>query len=106
MEAILIAEGTGAWRSFDEIESLLTLDELIFIHKYLMKSKHDNYRMLAALQGIETEPLDDDESGGDDLPEEVIAAERAWQERKQAAIDSGEAVKQEMNEFGLGYERK
>jgi hypothetical protein len=44
MEAILIVEGIGGWKSFVEIEESLTLDELLFLHKYLMKNKHNHYK--------------------------------------------------------------
>jgi uncharacterized protein with von Willebrand factor type A (vWA) domain len=106
MEAILIVESVGAWKSFDEIEESLTLDELLFLHKYLMKSKQSHYRMLAAFQGIDMGGDDDFEDSGEDLPEEVLAAERAWQEKKKAAIESKEEIGKEMSEFKLGYSRK
>lgn len=107
MEAILIVEGVGAWKSFDEIEDSLTLDELLYLHKHLIKTKHNHYKMLAAFQGIDMQG-DDEEgpSGADDLPPEVLEHERAWKEKKAADIASGEAAKQEMDAFKLGYSRQ
>jgi hypothetical protein len=102
MEAILIVEGIGGWKSFVEIEESLTLDELLFLHKYLMKNKHNHYKMLAAMQGVDVGDFDEGDSD-DELPEEVLAAERAWKVKKQAAIDSGLAAQSELSEFGLGY---
>lgn len=106
MEAILIVEGTGAWKSFTEIEDALTLDELLYLHKHLMRSRKNHYRMLAAFQGIDMPVDDDDESDGDDLPPEILAAEKAWKEKRDAKIASGEAAKEEMDAFKLGYSRQ
>lgn len=107
MEAILIVEGVGAFHSFEQIEESLTLDELLFLHKHLMKSKQSHYRMLGAFQGVDMGDFDDDEEDGEnDLPEEVLAHERAWQEKKKAALEDGSAREEEMSAFKLGYTQK
>ena len=64
-------EGVGPWRNFDEIEESLILDELLLLHEVLGKSKHANYRMLASFQGIDLGDIE--ETGADDLPEEVLS---------------------------------
>lgn len=73
-------EGVGPWRNFDEIEESLILDELLLLHEVLGKSKHANYRMLASFQGIDLGDIE--ETGADDLPEEVLAAEREYAKKK------------------------
>jgi hypothetical protein len=61
--------------------------------------------MMGSFQGVDLGEYDDGE-GADDLPEEVLAAERAWQERKkQMLVDENAAVKAEMETFGLGYSK-
>lgn len=84
IEAQLFIEGMGAWRSLDDIEDNLVLDELLLLHDALGKSKHMNYRMLGSLQGVDIGDYDseiEDEDGG--LPEEIIAMEREFAKKKE-----------------------
>lgn len=93
----------GAWKNFDDIEESLTIDEIILLHETLSRQRHDHYRMLGSFQGVD---LGEYEGGSseDSLPDEVIAAERAWQEKKQKALgDGSEAMRSEMESLGMGY---
>jgi hypothetical protein len=102
MEAQLVIEGIGAWRNFDDMEDCLVLDELLLMHEELAKSKRNTFRMMAAVQGIEIG--DDDMSYSSDegeLPPELIAREKAWQEEK-----AKNAASKQFDGFGIGYARK
>ena len=99
-----MVEGVGSWRNFDDIEEYLILDELLLLSDQLNKSKRDNYKMLAAVQGGDIG--DDNEPSsisGDELPQELLERERAWQAKK------AEQEKDPVNEFDgfkLGYTKK
>jgi hypothetical protein len=108
MEAMLITQGVSPWRSFDEIEDHLTLDEMMLLHDVMAKGKQMHYRMLASFQGIDIgEMYGDSFAGGDDgdLPQELLEAERAWKEKKEKALAEGEKEKAELEPFGLGYSK-
>jgi hypothetical protein len=45
----------GAYKNFDEIEDNLTQEELELMYTKAFKMKEDEYRFLAAIQGIELE---------------------------------------------------
>lgn len=103
MEAQLIVEGIGPWRNFEEIEDALTIDELLMLFDQMGKSKQMHYRVLASFQGIN---LDDEiEETGEELPQEVLEAERAWQKKKADLIQSGQSIKDDFESMGFGYTR-
>jgi hypothetical protein len=86
MEAQLIVEGIGAWKSFDEIEEHLILDELLLLHDALNKSKHHYFRMMGSFAGVDIGELDDETSTGPELPPEILAAEQEFKERNKELI--------------------
>jgi hypothetical protein len=93
----------GPWRNFEEY---LTIDEIMLLHSNLSRTKHNYFRTMGSFQGVDIGPLDEEaEEGSDDLPEEVLQAERAWQEKKRKALEEGEAQKAELESFGLGYSK-
>lgn len=99
----------GPWRSVEELEDHVVLDELMLLTKRLTKSKNAHYRFLAAIQGADLGEDDDDSEvseGADDLPEEVLAHERAWKEKKKAMQESGEATEMTFDALGLGYSKQ
>lgn len=103
MESILLVEGVGGFSSFEEIENALSIEELVLLHEQLMKSKQNHYRMLASFQGIDLSDGGVASEGADDLPEEVIEAERAWQEKKKKALEENPA--NGLESFGIGYKK-
>lgn len=107
-----MVEGVGPWRNFDEIEEYLTLDELLLLHNAWGRSKHNDFRFHASLQGVELgeSPYDDEgiDQGSDGLPPELLEKEREWKKRKQEYLESKAAQEGvptdivEMNEAGMG----
>jgi hypothetical protein len=96
-----MAEGIGNWKSFEDLENHLILDELIMLSEALSKSKKEHYRFMAALEGVDWDDDGDDEThdSGDDLPPELLNAEKAWQKEKEEHLKkSGD-----LDGFGLGY---
>jgi|TARA_Y100000034_G_C6896417_1_gene413386 hypothetical protein len=61
MEAYIFAD-VGAWRSFEELENELTLQELLLIVNSCRRSDYKNLKIMAMSQGAEVE-LDDDDYG-------------------------------------------
>jgi hypothetical protein len=98
MESDLLVEGIGAWKSFDDIEEHLILDELLLLHESLKKKNHNYFRIMGSFQGIEIDPFEDDQSN-DDLPEEIKAFEAEFRKRKAAADKPPDLV------AGLGYKK-
>ena len=106
MEAILLVEGVGGFTGFAHMEDELCLDELLLLHEQLAKRKHSEYQVMAAVQGVEIPDLDSaPEEGLDDLPPEVLAAEKAWREKK-AEYNRESASSDDLDTFGLGYKRE
>lgn len=98
----------GTWRNFDEIEECLILDELMMLTQALGKKQKSTFRMLAASQGYDI-PDDDyeddlDNKGDDDLPEELLEAERALQARKREELGKSNVLIKTEGGLGLGYE--
>lgn len=103
MEARLIVNGIGPWRNFDELEECLILDELLLLNEVYAEERHNHFRMLGSLQGIDIgEWRGGSEVGEDDLPPEVIERERQWQKHKEEVLKSGEPT---FDGIGLGYQR-
>lgn len=75
--------------------------------KALAKKNKDHFRILAAAQGYDI-PDDDEETfsdkGDDDLPEELLAAERALQARKKEELGKPAVLIKTEDGLGLGYE--
>ena len=98
----------GAWKNFDDVESSLTLDELMLLLKHISRNTKDQFRMLAAVNGIEVEPDEEElkalDKGDEDLPEELLAMER---ERAERLAEQGNSVdaQEDMKDFLLGYQR-
>jgi len=44
---------TGHWKNFDELESNLSLDELMAIIEIIRKKDNDDKRFLAAINGVD-----------------------------------------------------
>lgn len=88
MESQLIVEGIGAWKSFDDIEEHLVLDELLLLHESLGKSKHDYFRTMGSFQGVDIGPLESDDDDSD-LPEEILQMEREFAAKKAAHLANG-----------------
>lgn len=94
----------GTWKNFDDIEESLILDELLLLVNSLGKKQKNNFRMLAASQGYDI-PDDDEEDmvdGDDDLPEELLEAERALQARKREQLGPNAKTQEIATEGGLG----
>jgi hypothetical protein len=106
MEATLMVEGIGSWSNFDEIEDSLVLDELLLLHETLGKSRRHHYRVLASFQGIDLGDSEEENDSSEELPPEVLAAEREWQEKKRKAIESGASAEAQMAALGLGYKKE
>lgn len=102
MEAQLIIHGMGPWKNFDEIEEFLILDELILLNDVYVRDRHNYFRMHGSLQGIDLGEYDGGDSG-EELPPEILAAEREWQEKKRKAMETGEGVSLAK---GIGYKRE
>lgn len=90
MEAQLIVEGIGAWKSFDDIEEQLILDELLLLHDALSKKNHHYFRVMGSFQGVDIGDLEE-ESSGAELPPEILEAELKFKEQNKAIIE-GQAV--------------
>lgn len=101
----IMAYGIGAWSNTEEAEDYLTLDELVMLHERFSKHEFRLLKFQAAMQGVD---LGNDEEASDDeeLPPEILEMERAWQEKKAQAFESGEAQAEELKTFGLGYTKK
>lgn len=85
----------------------MTLDELLLLHEEVIKDKSDHLKMLLVAQGVDVSQFDDGSTGGgEELPPEVLAAERAWQEKKRIALAEGAGAKSEMEALGIGYNKK
>jgi hypothetical protein len=84
----------------------LCIDEILLLQEIINEQTHNNYRMLGMLQGHDIGEYANESRAGDDLPAEVLAAEKAWQEKKQKALEEKENVKQELESMGLGYVKK
>lgn len=99
-----MVNGLSAWKNFDDLEEYLVLDELLLLAEQLGKTKRNEFRMMAAVQGIE---VGDDEISSPkydgDLPKELIEAERKWQKKKAEEADKGLAS--EFLEFKMGYSK-
>lgn len=97
-----MVNGIGAWKNFDDIEEYLILDELLLLSEQLGKAKRNEFKMMAAVQGIE---VGDDELSqpkfDGDLPKELIEAEREWKKKKEEEADKG--LQAEFLEFKMGY---
>lgn len=75
--------------------------------KALAKKNKDHFRILAAAQGYDIPDEDEDEyndMGDDDLPEELLEAERALQARKKEELKPSNVLIQTEDGLGLGYE--
>lgn len=95
----------GSWHSFQHIEHELTLDELLLLFDVVAQSRHNEFRMQAALQGVELNEDGVANQGDDDLPEELLEAEREWKRKKAEQERSGEKTRSELEGFSLGYQR-
>lgn len=109
IEAQIIVE-VGTWKNFDEIEECLILDELMLLMEALAKKSRNSFRMMAASNGYDIPEEEDDEMedrGDDDLPPEIIEAERALQvkkaEMRQNRTQPISFISSE-DGLGLGYE--
>lgn len=88
MESQLIVEGIGPWKSFDDIEEHLVLDELLLLHDSLNKKKHHYFRMMGSFQGVDIGDLGDDDESSEGLPEEIAAMEAEFRRRKEAHLNA------------------
>jgi hypothetical protein len=61
MEAYVFAE-TGAWKSFEELEEEMTLNELMFLVSACRRSDYKRIKMFAMAQGAEVD-IDDEDYG-------------------------------------------
>lgn len=87
MEAVLLVEGVGGFIGFEHIEEVLTLDELLLLHEQLSKRNHNRLQMMGVVQGVEIPDLDGTSNSKGDLPNEILEAERAWQEKKRQHLE-------------------
>lgn len=52
----------GAYRNFDEVETSLTQEELILMYQKAYELKREEHRFIAAMQGIDLDENEDQES--------------------------------------------
>lgn len=95
----------GTWKNFDDIEESLILDELLLLTEQLNKKRRHEMRIIMLSQGVDIEDEEPSNKDDEDLPEEVLAAERAYREEKERK-KLEKAIAGEMVPFGegLGYE--
>ncbi len=98
-----MVKGMCPWKNFDELEDSLILDELLLLNEQLARSEKLHYRILGSFQGINLEDEDDHDDIDEELPEEVIAADRAWKERKAQALAEGKGRDTGLGAFGIGH---
>lgn len=99
-----MVRGVVPWKNFDQLENSLILDEFLLLCEELEKADKLHYKIIGSFQGIDME--DDAEDNDDDLPEEILAKEREWQERKRKAIEQGKDQETELETFGIGYTKE
>ena len=58
---------SGAWRSIDDLEDNLTIEELYFLYEGVQKREYNSLRAMAMAQGAEMPPWEV-ASRGDDTP--------------------------------------
>lgn len=75
---------SGAWRNFDHIEEQLTLHELIEIVKAQRAKEERDYRMSAALKGID---LDKNKKGSEEDPVEAAKRRVALRRAEEAGLN-------------------
>lgn len=99
----------GAWKSFDDLEANLTLDELFELFETMLEKEHEEFRRNMAIQGLEVPSWEEElgESEQEDEPEQTqreslkerVARRRAVQEGK----DPNEAIGKMQAGEGIGY---
>ena len=83
----------GVWKNYQEIEDNLTLDELMLTLKALNKKNHEEFKRLAAVQGIEVDDIPDySEESDKPLPPEIAAMEEEFNRKKKERLEKGEKV--------------
>lgn len=94
----------GSWKNFDDIEEHLILDELLLLTEQLQKKRRHEMRVIAMSQGVDID-AEDGEDSNEELPEEVLEAERKFKAAREAKR-LAKAAEGEMQSFadGLGYE--
>lgn len=97
-----MVEMPGAYTNFEHIEDSLSIDELMMLFDMILKIKHEDVRIQAAIQGVEMED-DGDSSGGEPLPPEILEHERAWKEKKKEIAQDKQGT--EFTALGLGYSK-
>lgn len=86
---------TGKWKNFEELENDLCIEELEAIVAAMREREHRQFKMMAAVQGIN---IDEDESSEDRLTVDDIKS-------RLAARQSGKSDEQwEIEELGLEME--
>lgn len=90
----------GTWRNFDDLEECLLLDELLLLSDALNTKNREQFKMMAAVQGIEV-PDEPEDRGDEDLPPELIEQERLYREKLKSAA-TGVTLADGM----LAYERE
>lgn len=103
-----MVKGIVPWKNFDELEDNLILDEFLLLHDVLSREEKMHYKILGSFQGINMDEDEDDNSmdSDDELPEEMLAAERAWKEKRDKGIAEGLGEASSFEAMGLGYTRE
>lgn len=86
----------GKWKSIDELEESISLQELTFILDHKRKAEQSQRKFLAAIQGIDLDKHDKDP-----------VQERIEEVKRRAAvrtIGEHEVERQEYAELGFGFE--
>lgn len=86
----------GKWKSIDELEESISLQELTFILEHKRKAEQDNRKFLAAIQGI-----DIDKHAKDPVQERIEEVKRRAAVR---TLGEQEVEKLEYAELGFGFE--
>jgi hypothetical protein len=75
--------GCPVYKNFEEIEEALSLDELTLMTQTLREDKHNFYRFLAALQGIDIDKnADNDDETFESIQRRALAKVKAQKEGK------------------------
>lgn len=96
----------GSWKNFEDLEECLILDELMLLSESLGKKRKDNFKQLAAAQGVDIPDDDDDELdlGDDDLPPELLEAERELAKKKAEMRNERTTFSSTGSGEGIGYQ--
>lgn len=81
----------GAWKSYDELESNLTLEELYELYQGILYTRIEEFKNMARAQGAKFEDEDED-TGGGEVQKATNFSDIIKQVNQRRAGDTGEEV--------------